>query len=237
MKSLYNCILEAKNDNLHEFIQYLHDHSKRGTLKSKYKKDEIYPQFIADCSIEKFNNREYDYDMISLRELLDDDFTVEHYLRARGKWGKVTKEVPESDYADFIDWCADEFSRIMMPRLTTNNNNCIYIERAITIPRFSNKSELYKEFKKEYNGHFGVYWAYAKGYANPYFGLKSKDAIILKGYVRPEDADWGKSISSCIYYGDEGELRINKGAPIQLIEIVTGSGNHTIFDGKIIIQA
>ena len=63
-------ILEAKDDNLHEFIQYLHDHSKRGTLKSKYKKDEIYPQFIADCSIERFHNKEYKYDMVSLKDLL-----------------------------------------------------------------------------------------------------------------------------------------------------------------------
>lgn len=229
MKQLIDILLEGKDDNLHEFIQYLKDCSKEGELRSKYNKNMLYDKFISKCDL-KANPKPSNTDVMTLYDLLKNDILIKNYLDETGK-----TELAESD---FENWCISTASEYILKDLEINSNNCIYIERAISIPKFSNKDKLYKQFKKDYNGHLGVCWAHTEWEARVYDYKANYDTLIMRGYVRPEDVDWQQTIIFCLnYFNEEHELRLNNNALIQLTNMITWNGEHKIFDGKIIIQA
>lgn len=219
-----NLLLEAKDDNLHEFIQYIVSHGKQGELKSCCGIDNLYDEFMYDCNIR--NSPLFD-------EIVDKE----------GEWYCESNEIDNDEewsdeiYNDFAEWCHENVTDTIFEYIGTNQNNCIYIERAITIPKFADKNKLYDWFKKDYNGHLGVYWSYRRGGAEAYWGNNNQDTIILKGYVRPEDVDWLQTLASGVYNNDEYELNLKPNAPIQVVEIVTEKGNHKIFRGNLILQA
>lgn len=228
MKSLKDILIEAKNDNLHEFIQYLNDHGKDGELHSSCSEAHLYDKFMIDCDIH--NSPLYN-------EIINSESAIGSYCYDR----EIEEDEivwDEETYRDFDEWCLDTATDVILEYIKTNNKNCIYIERAIVVPYFTNKDKLYRWFKTDYGGHLGVCWAYRKGRAEAYFGgFEKGDTIILKGYVRPEDVNWTETVALCLYNIDEYELRLNDNAPIQLTEIVTEKGNHKIFNGNLILPA
>lgn len=224
-----NLLQEAKDDNLHEFIQYIVSHGKRGELSSSCNKDRLYDKFMIDVDVRNAD----EYPMIG-----GQDNTTEWFYYDRGIDDEGgTLEWDDEIESDFASWCNDKATDVILEYIKTNNKNCIYIERAIVIPYFSNKDKLYKWFKKDYNGHLGVCWTYRDGYAEAYGGMESGETIILKGYVKPEHVNWTETITLCMGNVDEFELRLIENAPIQVVEIVTEEGNHRIFRGNLILQA
>lgn len=218
-----NLLQEAKDDNLHEFIQYIVSHGKQGELRSNY--DDPYNDFIMwDIDVSKSAYFNGIVDQQAECYCYDNDIDEEE------EW---TEEI----YNNFAIWCNNKATDLILDNIETNQNNCIYVERAITIPKFADKNKLYDWFKKDYNGHLGVYWSYRRGGAEAYWGNNNQDTIILKGYVRPEDVNWLETLATGLYNIDEYELNLNQNAPIQVVEIVTEEGNHRIFRGNLILQA
>ena len=217
-----NLLQEAKDDNLHEFIQYIVSHGKQGELRSSF--DDPYNDFMWYIDVSKSAYFNDIVDQHAEWYCYDNDIDEEE------EW---TEEI----YNDFAIWCNNKATDSICDYIETNQNNCIYIERAITIPKFADKNKLYDWFKKDYNGHLGVYWSYRRNFAEPYWGNNNQDTVILKGYVRPEDVDWLDTLSTYLYNVEEYELRLKPNAPIQVVEIVTEEGNHKIFRGNLILQA
>lgn len=221
MRSLYDILIEAKDDNLHEFIQYLKDCGKEGVLKSP-KRD--FKKMLLKANVEEISTVHW--------QTVVDKF-ASFYCEENG-----IDEFDEDEYGDdFKMWVKQLLIDTIIDFSETNNNNCFYIERVITIPKFSDKDRLLSEFKNMYDGHLGVCWSYCRGAADAYEGHIGEEEIILKGYVRPDDVDLDNTLLMNIIEDEEFELTVNYDAPIQLTEIVTKKGNHKIFKGNLILQA
>lgn len=221
MRNLYDILIEAKDDNLHEFIQYLKDCGDGGELKSPKRN---FKKMLLSATAKEIAS-------VHWRTIVD-RFS-EFYCEENG-----IDEFDEDEYHDDFELWVKQVS---VDTITTfseiNNNNCLYIERAITIPKFSDKDRLLSDFRNRYDGHLGVCWSYCKGAANAYEGNFGEDEIILKGYVRPDDVDLDNTVLMNIIEDEEYELTINYDAPIQLTEITTSKGNHKIFTGNLILKA
>lgn len=140
------------------------------------------------------------------------------------------------DLNAFYDYCKEKIGSQVLENLDLNNNYCIYIEREISIPNLLSSNNIKKVFSEKYNGALGKYWTYMADNAcqqNAYYsGDNTK--IIIQGYVKPEDVDWGETIASNIDDPDEMELTVNDDAEIEMDLIKTSKGNHIIFNDKLI---
>ena len=227
MKSLYNYILESKDDNLHEFIQYIINHGKQGVLKSNIKDIEEWVYLLSEnpkCS-DEFDNI-IEHQISDYIQKFGDKSKDEDYY----KNGNIGFDEAREYYANYI---VDK----VLKSLTINKNNCIYAERCLRLPKFSNKDQLYKWFSKEYSGRLGEYWCYEKDRAYPYNGIgKPGETIVIKGYIQVEGVDWNSTFCTNLLIPREKELTLNFDYPIQITEISTYNGNHKIFNGNLILK-
>jgi len=68
----------------------------------------------------------------------------------------------------------------------------------------------------------GIYWAYDESYAVPYWG-KGKHGVRLRAAVSHRDIDWLTSLALHALHS-EGELRLQVGAPIEVVALDDGTG-------------
>ena len=225
IKSVLN---EMKGDNLHQFIEYILHYGKEGNLISNLTKDEVWNMLCEGA--EQFNSYlqhdldedfsywlHYNYDMD-----LDDIEANFDYLREQ-YWDKFINGIEE-------DLCNDIY-----PNLQFNENNLIYIERNITIPYFSENTNVFNKLQQEFDGHLGECWSYRYGQA---IEGRPGDEISLKGYVKPKDVDWNSTASLNFSIPDEYELRLHYNIPILLTKITTKIRNREIpiWKGNLIFQ-
>jgi hypothetical protein len=217
MKTIFEILQEAKDDNLHEFIQYIIDHGKEGELRAP--KVDIGETLYRVKNI--MDHRDFHDIFLSKVSLYQTIFKVKR---------------SDIDIDDFVSWAENWAREEILKYLKLNNHNCIYVERAIVIPHFANKDRLYKWYKYDYAGHLGECWSYKEDAAFPYDAEdKPGEIIILKGYVKPESVDWDETVARCLLYTNEYELYIDYGE-VQLTEIVTKNGNHRIFTGNLLMK-
>ena len=228
-------INEAKDDNLHQFVQYMNEYGKQGELghcsttpKNEFSKN----NFVFSDVSGTFDNYslcsivfDYLYDIgekCSFDEIEDSDDPVGEYIE---------------DENDFNDYFIDEAHARIFGDLETDRRGNIYIEREISVPKFINKDKFYDLLKNDYDGRLGVYWTYKKGNAeSQWSGNPDGDYITLYGYVSPTDVDWDETIRANLDIPDEQELTLKKGATIELDSVKTKSG-HTIFRGSMLYEA
>ena len=121
-------------------------------------------------------------------------------------------------------------------RLTLDDRGLLYVERAMTIPRFKDttfKNELDGQENNDFYSHIQRYsgigncWTWCKGaseaYCGSYYGGNSS-IVVLKGYVNPRDVDWAETVYRNAYgLNYEREIYISKGnVEIDRIELVGG---------------
>lgn len=118
--------------------------------------------------------------------------------------------------------------------LTINENNLIYVERALAVPRLTSQEDVYNEYNKNFP-QIGVCWSWAKN-GGVSFGMDNifcQDCIVLHGWVRPEDVDWVKSVEvNASELNNEMELRLKKDATVQIDEIICGISNKAELENK-----
>lgn len=120
--------------------------------------------------------------------------------------------------------------------LTLDDRGLLYIERAMTIPKFKEstfKSELDGQENNDFYSHIQRYsgigncWTWCKGaseaYCGSYYGGNSS-TVVLKGYVNPRDVDWAETVYRNAYgLNYEREIYISKGnVEIDRIELIGG---------------
>lgn len=125
-----------------------------------------------------------------------------------------------------------------------DKRNLIYIERGITIPKYSEKDFFkrgsnyvpdYYEYLKNNFSNLGVCWSYIEGggtseyCGEPYYdseGVRNFEEVIFKGFVSPLDINWGETCGIELWMGmEESEVRLNKNAVVELDEVIVNGVN------------
>ena len=232
-------LLEAKGDNLHQFVQYMKEHGREGELRTNVRDVEDYMLETNEYTVDTIDVLQ-DYDTYQLAVLVCD------YLYDAGDEVRDFSELENcddlmgeyiSDKDDFQEWLIERACGQIFEYLETNPRGLIYIEREIAMPKFAGTDRFYDELQKEYGGRLGTFWTYKKGNARAQWpNHSSGDYVTLVGHVRPEDVDWTQTICANLRQEDELELNIKKDADIELDEIRTSNG-HPIFKGTLLYKA
>lgn len=219
MKQLIDILLERRDDNLHQFVEYIREAGKKGHAKSKCRNINDIKEFI-------FSHNGFDSSM------LESDVTRALYQEYLKEYGK------DNDY-DFEEYLYDLAMRRILDNLSINNDGCIYIERVLELPEFNVSSIKNKEFRDAYKGKLGMFWTYEKNNGNAYFGYKNNpyQNITLKGYIAPEDVDWELTFANNINFEREKEITAFESADIQLDEITTQYRDHILLKGPLLYKA
>lgn len=230
---------EAKDDNLHQFVQYMREYGKQDELKpcsatayDKFSKNTFSIEDAADSFDENvLNELVFDYCYDNDIEMCDED-DCEIELPS-----DIMCDPMEfiEDMDDFNEYCINLAEERIFDDLIDDERNMIYIEREICVPNFINKDKFYDLLKQDYDGKLGIWWTYCEGNAQAQWG-GTGEYIRLYGYVSPEDVDWDETIRANLYLPEEKELTLKDGAIIELDCVKTVSG-HTIFKGNLLYKA
>lgn len=228
-------INEAKDDNLHQFVQYMREYGKQGELKR--------------CSVTAYDK--FSENTFSIEDIIDDvslqnlvyDYCYKNNVKICDEYGDEIEQPDEMDdpmsfivdMDDFNNYCINLAEELIFDCLIDDERNMIYIEREITVPKFINKDKFYDLLKRDYDGKLGIWWTYCEGNAQAQWG-GTGEYITLYGYVSPEDVDWNRTINANLCIPDEAELTLKDGAIIELDCVKTKSG-HTIFKGNLLYKA
>lgn len=114
-----------------------------------------------------------------------------------------------------------------------NDDNLMYVERAITIPPFKGISQ--GEFEKlidKYENNVGGCWSWQEGSAEAYCGYGDMGStVILKGYIRLDDIDWVETdyVNSRYYSVPlECEIRVSPNAKVEIFDVTDANGKSLI---------
>lgn len=189
----------------------------------------------------------------------DEDGWEEFLDRFNEKYGtEITSEDLESPfdihYSNFDDeikvqlkneiikTAEGEIRYLLTNTYTINDKGLIYVERQIRIPKLADRNKHTFNFMSNNYDGVGVYWSYAKGYAETYYqgegvpndnidninddyygkDYLNEETITLCGYVDPKDVRWDMAIR--LTYVGEYEIRLKGGGKVQLEAIKTLDG-------------
>ena len=149
-------------------------------------------------------------DLDSLSDYLqeDDFYNLKNSLNDEGK--SVFDEFRKKYFLEKLN----EYG--FLDNLTFNNRGLIYVERAITLPKFYERLKD-NDFIKKYQS-VGECWSWLKDGAEPYCGGDGT-TILLKGWVDPSQVDWEETTYRNMYsINDERELYIPS-AKVEVFEV------------------
>ena len=107
-----------------------------------------------------------------------------------------------------------EFQQILMKSLKWKNGKMV-LYRCITV---HDADKYLAELGKRQS--VGVYWTFDKKYAKCYWG-NERDTVVLVGLVDPKDVDLETTlVTNTAYSGTEHEIRVKKGAAIELTQVI-----------------
>jgi len=123
--------------------------------------------------------------------------------------------------------------------IETDDRGLIYVEREISVPELFNtqydinvspdKHDYFKMLSQSYKG-IGNCWSWAHGggeayCANPYPEI-GEDFITLRGWTNPKSINWTDTMQINVQMGnEEKELRLHKGAIVEVDEIIINGFN------------
>ena len=122
----------------------------------------------------------------------------------------ISVEKPLDRHKENYDWDWGEWnSNCRINSKYTDTNNPQYKER-----------DYFTTLKDRYDDTVGCYWSYAPNGGQRYFDSDAYCGVdvVIKGWVNPEDVDWGMTIS--LETMEECEIRLNPSTKIQVDEIV-----------------
>jgi len=150
------------------------------------------------------------------------------YLTDEGK--KIFREEAFNVFADIV--YNGPYNEI-----ETDDRGLIYVEREISMPGvFStkydtnvspDKSDFFKQLQANYKG-VGNCWSWSQGGGEAYcansYGEVGTDFITMKGWVSPKSVNWISTMCINVQMGnEEKELRLNRGAIVEVDEIIITS--------------
>jgi hypothetical protein len=122
--------------------------------------------------------------------------------------------------------------------IQVDENGLIEVERAITLPNLASQShvpgseftDFYNYLTKSFKGSVGECWSWSYGdtYDGDDYGNETT-TVYLKGKVQPSSVDWPVTVmlNLDLYLNDEDEIRIVKGADVEIDDIL-GSDHESL---------
>lgn len=163
----------------------------------------LLPQCIKSDVLQEFNNLD------EFSEWLEENLDKFDYI--------LSSEGLDAFYKFRKNYFLEKLNEYgFLKKLTFNNRGLIYVERAITLPKFYERIKD-NDFIKKYRT-VGECWSWLKDGAEPYCGGDGT-TILLKGWVDPSQVDWEETTYRNMYsINDERELYILS-AKVEVFEV------------------
>lgn len=114
--------------------------------------------------------------------------------------------------------------------LTFNEKGQIFCARAVQLGNEMTE----QDFMSEYGEEIGIYWSFVEWGARTYYSEVNGPDVVFKGWVNPDDIEWGETIQT--QCADEQELRLKPGVTVQVDQILTDySQRNLLINGSILL--
>lgn len=221
----------GKQDNLHQFVQHIVNSGKPGRLKTNMRNFENIKNGYINCNFNFFDEE----DSTWLKETYFERVLKNKFPQyADAEFSDIDEYDEIFDDKDFYDWCKEWLIDDILYSIDFSDDGLIKIERNIEIPEFSATTNDANYYDEQYGQSLGRCWTYLEGAGHSYGAEGSVGPeIILYGLCRPEDVDWGETISTFVANGCE-EYELCFDGDVELYAIATNKGKHAIWRGNLI---
>ena len=124
-----------------------------------------------------------------------------------------------------------EAFNLFRTNLDFNEKGQIFCARAVQLGNGMTE----QDFQSEYGEAIGIYWSFVEWGAKSYYSNVAGPEVVFKGWVNPDDVEWGETIQT--QCADEQELRLKPGVTVQVDQILTDySERNLLTNGSILLQ-